>query len=81
MTFSGQVGYETRKKLEHFEDAAFNHLDPAFIFLFYRSMLDSSIIVLVCLYITQSHYHHCANLSEDIELIKRLSDIFCRVCE
>ena len=28
-----------------------------------------------------SHYHHCANLSEDIELIKCLSDIFCRVCE
>ena len=38
-------------------------------------------IVFVCLYITPSHYHHCANLSEDIELIKRLSDIFCRVCE
>ena len=31
-------------------------------------------IVLVCLYITPSHYHHCANLSEDIELIKCLSD-------
>ena len=26
-------------------------------------------IVFVCLYITPSHYHHCANLSEDIELI------------
>ena len=38
-------------------------------------------IVLVCLYSTPSHYHHCANLSEDIELIKCLSDIFCRVCE
>ena len=37
--------------------------------------------VFVCLYITPSHYHHCANLSEDIELIKCLSDIFCRVCE
>ena len=36
-------------------------------------------IVFVCLYITPSHYHHCANLSEDIELIKCLSDIFCRV--
>ena len=35
----------------------------------------------VCLYITPSHFHHCANLSEDIELIKCLSDIFCRVCE
>ena len=33
-------------------------------------------IVLVCLYSTPSHYHHCANLSEDIELIKCLSDIF-----
>ena len=30
-------------------------------------------IVLVCLYSTQSHYHHCANLSEGIELIKCLS--------
>ena len=28
-----------------------------------------------------AHYHHCANLSEDIELIKCLSDIFCRVCD
>ena len=33
-------------------------------------------IVLICLYSTPSHYHHCANLSEDIELIKCLSDIF-----
>ena len=33
------------------------------------------------LYSTPSHYHHCANLSEGIELIKCLSDIFCRVCE
>ena len=38
-------------------------------------------IVLVCLYSTLSHYHHCANLSEGIELIKCLSDIFCRVCK
>ena len=38
-------------------------------------------IVLICLYSTPSHYHHCANLSEDIELIKCLSDIFCRVCK
>ena len=38
-------------------------------------------IVLVCLYSTPSHYHHCANLSEDIEFIKCQSDIFCRVCE
>ena len=30
---------------------------------------------------TNLHYHLCANLSEDIELIKCLSDIFCRVCE
>ena len=35
-------------------------------------------LVLVCLYIIPSHYHHCANLSEDIEFIKCLSDIFCR---
>ena len=38
-------------------------------------------IVFIYLYITPSHYHDCANLSEDIELIKCLSDIFCRVCE
>ena len=39
------------------------------------------IVLFVYLYITPSRYHHCANLSEDIELIKCLSDIFCRVCE
>ena len=33
-------------------------------------------VVFVCLCITLSHYHHCANSSEDIELIKFLSDIF-----
>ena len=38
-------------------------------------------IVIVCLYSTPNRYHHCANLSEGIELIKCLSDIFCRVCE
>ena len=32
-------------------------------------------IVFVCLYITPSQYHHCANLSKDIELIKCLSYI------
>ena len=32
--------------------------------------------VFVCLYITPSHYHYCANLSEDTELIKCLSDTF-----
>ena len=26
-------------------------------------------IVFICLYITPSHYHHCANLSEDVESI------------
>ena len=36
--------------------------------------------VFVCLYITPSHYRHCANLSEDIVLIKCLSYIFCRAC-
>ena len=38
-------------------------------------------IVFVYLYITPSHFHHCANLSEDVEFLKCLSDIFCRVCE
>ena len=38
-------------------------------------------IVFVSLYITLSHYHHCVNLSESIDLTKCLSDIFCRVCK
>ena len=33
-------------------------------------------IIFICLYITPSHYHHCANLPKDIELIKCLSEIF-----
>ena len=37
-------------------------------------------IVFVCLYIISSHYHYCANLSEGIELLKCLWDVFCRVC-
>ena len=32
-------------------------------------------IVLICLYSTPSHHHHCANLFEGVELIKCLSDI------
>ena len=37
-------------------------------------------IVFVCLYNTpSSHYHNCANLSEDIELIKCLSGTFCQI--
>ena len=39
------------------------------------------LVVFVCLFITPSHYHHFVNSSEDIELIKCLSNIFCRVCE
>ena len=38
-------------------------------------------IMFVCLYITPSHYHHCATIFEDIELIKSLSDIVCQMCE
>ena len=38
-------------------------------------------IVLVFLWSTSSHYHPCANLYEGIEVIKCLSDIFCRVCK
>ena len=33
-------------------------------------------IVFVCLYNTPSHYHHFANLSEDIEHIRCLPDLF-----
>ena len=38
-------------------------------------------IMLICLYSTPSPYRHYANLSDDIELIKCLSDMFCRVCK
>ena len=62
---------------------------PGFCFHYYCSVYDSANsrirfglqIVFVCFYITPSHYHHCANLFEDVEHIKYLSDIFCRVCE
>ena len=37
-------------------------------------------IVLVCLYSTPSHYHHCAKLSEYIEIIRCLSDIYFFEC-
>ena len=36
--------------------------------------------VFVCLQITPSHYHHYADLSEGIGLLKCLSGICCRVC-
>ena len=38
-------------------------------------------VVSVCLRNTPSHYHHYANLSEGIELLKFLSGICCRVCK
>ena len=38
-------------------------------------------IVFVCLYITPFHYHHCANLSVDIELTKCLPDYLQNVCQ
>ena len=38
-------------------------------------------IVFVYLYIVPSYYHHCPSLYEDIELIKCLPDIVCRVCK
>ena len=37
-------------------------------------------VVFVCLQITPSHYHHYADLSEGIEVLKYLSSICCRVC-
>ena len=37
-------------------------------------------VVFVCLQITPSYYHHYADSSEGIELIKCLSGICCRVC-
>ena len=55
--------------------------DFVFIIIMQFMMSLNSQIVCICLFVKSSHYHHCANLSEDIELIKCLSDIFCRVCE
>ena len=37
-------------------------------------------VVLICLQITPSHYHHYADLSVGIELLKCLPGIGCRVC-
>ena len=37
-------------------------------------------IVFVCLYITPSHYHNCANVSVDIEFMKCLPDMFFVEC-
>ena len=67
----------------------FCHLHIRFVFIIIMQFLMSAKsrirfglqIVFVRLYITPFHYHHCANLSVDIELMKCLSDIFCRVCE
>ena len=57
---------------------------PGFVFIIVAQFMMSAIIrihfglqiVFVCLYVTPSHYHHYANSSADIELIKCLSDIF-----
>ena len=57
-----------------------------FIIIVHFTMIANSLIrfglkiVFVYLYIIPSH-HQCANLSDDIELIQCLSDIFCRVCK
>ena len=37
-------------------------------------------VVIVCLHITQPHYHHYADLSESIELLTCFSDTFCLQC-
>ena len=55
-----------------------------FVFITVQFMMSANryvLIAFVYLYITTSHYHHCASLSEDIELIKCLLDIVCRVRE
>ena len=38
------------------------------------------VVVYGYLHATLPHYYHYAELSEGIELLKYLSDIFCRVC-
>ena len=44
MKFLGQVGYETKNKLDYFGGVAFNPFDPALIFIFSGSVLDSNIM-------------------------------------
>ena len=63
------------------------NLEFVFIFIVQFMMSANSPIrfglrfVFVYLHITPAHYHHCARLSKDIDLIKCLSDIVCRLCE
>ena len=37
-------------------------------------------VIFICLYVTLPHYHHYADLAEDIELLKCLSGTFCLEC-
>ena len=66
---------------------------PGFFFIIVQFMVSANSrirfglqIMFVCLYITASHYHHCANLSEDIEnasqiyfveCVSKIKHIFC----
>ena len=43
-------------------------------------MHNDSMVVFVCLHITLPHYHHYADISEGIELLKCLSSTFCLEC-
>ena len=38
------------------------------------------VVVFVCLHFTLPHYHHYADVSEGIELLKYLSGVFCPGC-
>ena len=37
-------------------------------------------VILVCLHLTLPHYHHYADVSEGIEILKYLPGTFCQVC-
>ena len=44
ITFSGQIGHETRNNIEHFLYVAANPLDPGWIFQFSGSVFSSNIM-------------------------------------
>ena len=45
-----------------------------------NQILYDPIVILVCLHITSSHYHHYADLSEGIGFLKCLPGTFCLKC-
>ena len=69
--------YKRNQNLSHIYQYASTPVTYKNLMTNFRYSTNISIRILL----SPSHYHHCANLSEDIGFIKGLSDIFCRVCE